>query len=166
MFKVNRFNEVDFRRIFFYTHDRGFIIKSISSCEVAKLCANLKNMVKYLKKEKSQSLLSRIYGLYKVSLNGIKDIFLCIERNCVQVNPDNKLLQVFDLKGTGFGQEKLRVNIEEVKSERYNSVLTTDQIYRLKSIRVRSNPYRSLDFIALNNNYTDRFQVQIDRETR
>ena len=45
-------------------------------------------------------------------------------------------------------------------------MLTTDQIYRLHSIRVRSDPYRSLDFIALNNNYNDRFQVQIDRETR
>ena len=92
MFKVNRNNEIDFRRIYFYTHDRQFIIKSISSDEVSKLCENMKKMVKYLKQEKSQSLLSRIYGLYKVNLSGIKDIFLCIERNCVQVKSHNKLL--------------------------------------------------------------------------
>lgn len=126
MFKVNRKNETDFRRIYFYTYDREFIIKSISNSEVIKLCQTMKTMVKYLKKEKSQSLLSRIYGLYKVSLNGIKDINLCIERNCVQAKPNNRLLQVFDLKGNGWGMEKLQIDIEEVRNERYQSVLATD----------------------------------------
>lgn len=51
---------------FFFTEDNKFIIKTVNSREIKTLLNFLPNLTDFLLKTGGKSLISRIYGLYKV----------------------------------------------------------------------------------------------------
>ena len=53
------------------------------------------------------SIISRIYGIYEVKLPGVDPVNLILQRNCMKIQPFNKMLQIFDLKGSTFKREAL-----------------------------------------------------------
>jgi len=67
-----------------------------------KLLKVLPSMCNKINKSKSKSLLSDILGIYTVKMHGMSPMRLILQNNCINVTPGNKLLQIFDLKGSTF----------------------------------------------------------------
>lgn len=93
---------------FFFTEDNKFIIKTVNKREMETLIAFLPNMTDFLLQTGGKSLISRIYGLYKVQYSGITPIYLAVQRNNIRVEENNKIQSVFDLKGSKFCRRELK----------------------------------------------------------
>lgn len=87
---------------FFFTQDKRFIIKTLFKHEKIKLLELLPKMVRFINQNKDESIISRIYGIYEVKIPGVDSVHLILQRNCLQIDPQNKMFQVFDLKGSKF----------------------------------------------------------------
>ena len=61
---------------FFFTQDKQFIIKTMTKKEKEILMKLLPNQVRYLLETGGKSLISRVYGIYKVKCQGMKSIYL------------------------------------------------------------------------------------------
>ena len=97
---------------FFFTQDKRYIIKSMKPSEKKKLLGMLPDMIDFLRSRPRGSLLSKIYGMYQVKIKGMKGIDLCLQRNCLDISPNNELLNCFDLKGSTFKRQA--IDFEEI----------------------------------------------------
>ena len=70
----------------------------------------LPEKVKFLLANGGKSLISRIYGIYKVKCSGMLPLYLILQKNNIQISKDNKLLSIFDLKGSKFQRQVLSNN--------------------------------------------------------
>lgn len=93
---------------FFFTEDKNFIIKTMTKNEKKTLIQMLPNMIEFLIKTGGKSIISRIYGLYKVQYSGMSPLFLTVQRNNIQIGEDNKLMSTFDLKGSKYSRNELK----------------------------------------------------------
>ena len=57
-----------------------------------KLICLLPKLVKLVKNSHGKSIMSHIYGIYKVELSGFHSINLVLQRNCLKVTPGNRML--------------------------------------------------------------------------
>ena len=62
-------------------------------------------MVKYVSESRNYSILSRIYGIYTVEMPGVEPVDLMVQKNNNQINENNKIFQIFDLKGSTFKRQ-------------------------------------------------------------
>lgn len=69
---------------FFFTEDNNFIIKTVTAYEKRTLLSFLPNMIDFLVKTGGKSLISRIYGLYKIQYSGMSPIFLAVQKNNIK----------------------------------------------------------------------------------
>lgn len=60
---------------------------------------SLPEMVKHFE-DYPNTLISKIYGLYKVKMKGMADIILCLQKNQLDCDPSNGMELVYDLKGS------------------------------------------------------------------
>lgn len=60
-----------------------------------------------------QSLISKIFGIYRVKLPGVAPIYLSLQMNCLNINPRNKMIAVFDMKGSMFNRQTLSQDLVE-----------------------------------------------------
>lgn len=49
----------------------------------------LPKMVEFVVQTGGKSLISRVYGLYKVEYPGISPVYLMLQKNNIQINPKN-----------------------------------------------------------------------------
>jgi 1-phosphatidylinositol-4-phosphate 5-kinase len=63
---------------FFFTEDRKFIIKTMTSKEKVNFIKFLPQMTKFIMETGGKSLISRVYGLYRVKYPGMAPIFLML----------------------------------------------------------------------------------------
>ena len=63
---------------FFFTEDRRFIIKTMSRVEKDAFLKILPRLTQHLAANGGKSLISRIYGIYRVWYNGIQPIYLML----------------------------------------------------------------------------------------
>lgn len=110
---------------FFFTEDNNFIIKTITSYEKKTLLDFLPNMIDFLVKTGGKSLISRIYGLYKVQYSGMSPIYLAVQRNNIKKEENNKIHSIFDLKGSKFKRK-------ELKNEDYKYLLRNENHERVE----------------------------------
>jgi hypothetical protein len=54
---------------FFFSHDQRFLIKTMSSEEVKKMLKMLDAYIEHIKATNNDSMLARIYGIFKISTN-------------------------------------------------------------------------------------------------
>ena len=87
---------------FFFTEDKKYIIKTMTFEEKNTLLDMLPNITKYFMVTAGRSLISRVYGIYKVKYPGMNRIYLMIQRNNIMIQKHNMLLNTFDLKGSKF----------------------------------------------------------------
>lgn len=86
---------------FFFTHDKKFIIKTIKDSE-KKTATNesfLSSFVNHMKENFDSSIITKIYGIYKIILSNKSSINIILMQNLMLI-PVNKILRVFDLKGS------------------------------------------------------------------
>ena len=62
----------------------------------------LRDLTKFIMETGGKSLISRIYGVFKVKYPGMVPIYLMLQKNNIRISPLNQLLCSFDLKGSKF----------------------------------------------------------------
>lgn len=72
---------------FFFTEDRKFIIKTMTLAEKKTIMKALPDMAEFMVRTGGKSLISRIYGVYKVDYPGISPVYLMLQKNNIQVSP-------------------------------------------------------------------------------
>ena len=68
----------------FFSHDRRFLVKTISEGELKFITEILPDIYKHLKKN-PKSLLARIYGVYNVKMKGYKPVNLILMGNTLRL---------------------------------------------------------------------------------
>ena len=63
---------------FFFTEDKKYIIKTMTFQEKENLMGMLPNVTKFIMETAGRSLISRVYGVYKVKYPGMNKIYLMI----------------------------------------------------------------------------------------
>ena len=84
---------------FFFSHDRKFIIKTMTSCELRLLIDRLPAFVEHFATNKS-SILAKILGVFTVNTPQIKDVHIMLMENTLQLKDPSLLKHIFDLKGS------------------------------------------------------------------
>lgn len=83
---------------FFYSHDRKFIIKTISDGERKTLSEILREYYNYIKEHK-ESLITKIYGIYTVVIKNASSVNIILMQNLFGCSPIH-IQRMFDLKGS------------------------------------------------------------------
>ena len=89
--------------IFFFTHDKKFILKTISKSELDALINNLLKPYYELIAEKNRTYLTRLYGAYSLKI-GRSEIHLVLMENISPFSED-AFLYKYDLKGSWVGRK-------------------------------------------------------------
>ena len=89
--------------IFFFTHDKKFILKTISKGELDALINNLLKPYYELIAEKNRTYLTRLYGAYSLKI-GRSEIHLVLMENISPFSED-AFVYKYDLKGSWVGRK-------------------------------------------------------------
>ena len=85
---------------FFFSHDRRFLIKTMSSGEKKKMLKMVDAYVQHIDNSKNKSLLARIYGIFEIKTNYFDSVNIMIMQNtCYMADKSNRQL-TFDIKGS------------------------------------------------------------------
>jgi len=87
---------------FFFSQDKKYIIKTLFPKEKIRLLDMLPQMVKFIHENKVRSVMSRIYGIYRIKLPGVEPVDVILQKNAMECQPGNVLIEKFDLKGSLF----------------------------------------------------------------
>ena len=84
---------------FFFSHDRKFIIKTMTKAELKLYLAKLPEFSKHFQAN-DNSLIARIYGVFTVNTEYMKKVHVMLMENTLQLRNPDGLEKVFDLKGS------------------------------------------------------------------
>ena len=85
---------------FFFSHDGKFLIKTLAGSERKLLLGMLDDYVEHIIKSDNKSLLTRIYGVFKIKNNYFSDLDIMVMQNTVQLLNNKSKKLTFDLKGS------------------------------------------------------------------
>jgi len=88
---------------FFFSHDRRFIVKTMTNTELALIQKILPKLHEHLKKNPA-SLLSRIYGVYSVKMQDYQMVHLILMGNTLRFDESKDISRIYDLKGSTFSR--------------------------------------------------------------
>ena len=89
---------------FFFTHDKRFIIKTMSKKELDMFLDLLPYYELHLKENK-ESLISRIYGVYSIRMQKIATVHLMLMANTLNFKEPKRVQRIFDIKGSRVSRE-------------------------------------------------------------
>lgn len=100
---------------FFFTNDNKFVLKSISYNNAINFRNIFPKYFEHLLKNNDSSLMVRIYGLYKVNVEGYEKTFFILMENLMEKLENHLILNVFDLKGSKFqrSQENFKNDLKD-----------------------------------------------------
>ena len=83
----------------FFSHDRKFLVKTISDSELKFIQSILPEIYTHLQAN-PKSLLARIYGIYNVNLPKYNQVNLILMGNTLRFRDQDDLMRIYDLKGS------------------------------------------------------------------
>jgi len=89
---------------FFFSHDRKFIIKTMSDGELKLFLKMLPDYELHFK-ENNASLMARIYGVYTIRMRGIATVNLILMANTLNFKNSSAIERIFDLKGSSVSRD-------------------------------------------------------------
>jgi hypothetical protein len=101
---------------FFFSHDRRFIVKTMTQTELVFMEKLIPDYYKHIKAN-PKSLLARVYGIYTVKMDGLKDTNLILMGNTLRWQNRADIARVYDLKGSEYSRK--------VKGEQSHKSTTT-----------------------------------------
>jgi len=107
---------------FYYSTNRRFLLKTISSSELDSLRQMLPNYFLHIL-QNPNTLLTRLYGLHKISTENSKNIFFVVMENILL---DYEMDETYDLKGSTVGR-KAEENSWILKDLDFNRRILLDQ---------------------------------------
>lgn len=119
---------------FFYSHDRRWIIKTMSSGELKLFLSCLDKFAAHYKANKS-SLLAKIFGVFTVETSRMKQVHIMLMENTMRMADPENLRYIFDLKGS-------RVD-RKVKGKTKSTTCLKDENFRQISL-LKNNSKRNL----------------------
>ena len=84
---------------FFFSHDGRFLIKTMTGDEV-KLFRDILPAYRKHFEENKDSLIAKIYGMYRVKISGMDGVTVLLMENTLRVKESRDIERVFDLKGS------------------------------------------------------------------
>ena len=99
---------------FFFTHDKKFIIKTISQRELKTFVNSFLEEYYNFTVENNHTLLVRTYGVYTLCY-GLSRVNVILMENVTPISPE-KILWKFDLKGSLKGRQTKNINFENRKT--------------------------------------------------
>ena len=84
---------------FFLTHDKRFMIKTVTKSELKIMLNILPSYIEHNLKY-TDSLIAKIFGMFTVKREGMEPVILCLMENTVQLQNPEMLRYKFDLKGS------------------------------------------------------------------
>lgn len=84
---------------FFFSHDRKFVIKTMTTGELTLVKKMLNDYAGYLEKH-PDSLLSKILGIFTVEASSFSKVHIMLMENTVRLKDPKRIKYVFDLKGS------------------------------------------------------------------
>ena len=84
---------------FFFSHDKKFIIKTMTSGELKLFLRILPRLAAHFKKNKN-SLLCKVFGVFTVKTSKMSSVHIMLMENTLRVKEKDQLKFVFDLKGS------------------------------------------------------------------
>jgi 1-phosphatidylinositol-4-phosphate 5-kinase len=88
---------------FFFTHDRKFLIKTMTHTEYEVFMNFLPHYYLHCVKHR-RSLLARVYGVFRLQLPGLVPLYFFMMENCLRFRGTD-LLGIYDLKGSRVNRE-------------------------------------------------------------
>lgn len=89
---------------FFFSHDKKFIIKTLYDDELKIFLEALPDYFEHLRSNPN-SLIARIYGVFKVKMEDIVPVNLLLMANTIRCESSSLIQNVFDLKGSVINRE-------------------------------------------------------------
>ncbi|CDW72257.1 phosphatidylinositol phosphate kinase [Stylonychia lemnae] len=89
---------------FFFSDDKKFIIKTMTDSELQTFKLMFKDYYDFLLKN-PRSMLARIYGIFTVQMEDIVPVHLILMGNTIQTTNKDKILNIFDLKGSIYNRK-------------------------------------------------------------
>ena len=89
---------------FFFSHDRRFIIKTMTDDELKLFLKMLPDYELHLT-ENPDSVISRIYGVYTIKMKEIENVHLMLMANTLMFRNADNIERIFDLKGSTVSRE-------------------------------------------------------------
>ena len=86
---------------FFFSHDRRFIVKTVTKDELKVILAVLPYMHEHFINN-PHSIISRVYGVYTVKMQAYERVHLILMQNTLRFDSKNDVSRVYDLKGSKF----------------------------------------------------------------
>ena len=83
----------------FFSHDRRFLVKTISDSELKFIQSILPEVYTHFQAN-PKSLLARIYGIYNVNMPKYKQVNLILMGNTLRFRDQDDLMRIYDLKGS------------------------------------------------------------------
>ena len=84
---------------FFFSHDSKFIIKTMNQDELDIFLESMPDYYEHIM-QNPKSLIARIYGVFKVKMEDIVPVNLMLMANTISVKQIDRIVNVFDLKGS------------------------------------------------------------------
>lgn len=84
---------------FFFSHDKRFIVKTMTKDELELIQKVLPTIYKHFKKYPN-SLLARIYGVYEVRMKNYEPVMLLLMGNTLRFRRKEDIYKIYDLKGS------------------------------------------------------------------
>ena len=84
---------------FFFSHDKKFIIKTMTKAELDLFLRLLPSLAHHYKKV-PDSLLVKKFGVFTVKRRGVQAVHIMLMENTLRLKDPNQLKYIFDLKGS------------------------------------------------------------------
>lgn len=88
---------------FFMTHDKRFMIKTMTKDELKVMLDILPSYIKH-HQDNPTSLIAKIFGVFTVKVQGVEEVHFALMENTVQLEHPDLLRFKFDLKGSTYGR--------------------------------------------------------------
>lgn len=121
---------------FFFSHDKKYIIKTMTSEEVQVMLRILPGYVDHLRRSPN-SLIAKIFGIFTIEKDGFGKVHVMLMENTLQFHDTNKIKCIFDLKGSRLSRS--------TKGEIKNTTIQKD-IDFLKARRKSPKLFEMADF--------------------
>jgi 1-phosphatidylinositol-4-phosphate 5-kinase len=89
---------------FFFSHDRRFIIKTMTKSELTLFLTILPAYMAHLKTN-PHSILAKIFGVFTIKLGWLNELHVMLMENTIFLENPNNLQHIFDLKGSTVNRE-------------------------------------------------------------
>lgn len=118
---------------FFFSHDRKFVVKTMTTTELNLVKRMMPDYSNYLQKN-PDSLLCKILGIFTVNAELFRNVHIMLMENTVRLKDPKQLKYVFDLKGSTVDRVVNGKTTKDTTLKDVNFIVTKQKFKTLTSL--------------------------------